>query len=297
MWFTRDSLEERLEDERAPMVAGNYYPADADLLRQQVHSLVAAPAHATWQAPVVIAPYAHYDLVGDLLGKLYGAVTLPEVVVLLSPAEVRLRRISQISSYRPWRIPGGSVAIASDVAESLRDVGLLSESPGAFDDECAIETQLPFLTTLNARVRIVPVRLGNLPWPTCVRLAQSLSDLAAQYRRRLLIIGLTNLHRHSDSAFVRRQDTFLSELIAQVDSKAVYHLGARPKEAPAGLCAAAIALHTAELLDAISAYQHGYRLTPASRSKPAMGYGAWSFRERITERIEALTSSESSAEY
>ncbi len=279
------------------MVAGNFYPSDADLLRQQIHSLLAAPGHAAWHAPVLIAPYAHYDLVGDLLGKLYSAVTLPEVVILLSPAEGRIRRISQISSYRPWRIPGGSVAIASDVAEALRDIGLLSETPGAFDNECAIEAQLPFLTTLNARVRIVPVRLGNLPWPTCVRLAQSLSDLAAQYRRRLLIIGLTNLHRHSDSAFVRTRDTFLSELVAQVDSKAVYHLGAKPKEAPAGLCAAAIALHTAELIDAISAYQHGYRLAPASRSKPAMGYGAWSFRERITERIEALAAPTTGGEF
>lgn len=284
MWLPEEESGPISLAERPPALAGRFYAADAAELRADIQSRLSVGPTEAWRAPVAIAPYATHSLVGPLLGKLYGAIEVPDIVVMLTGADEGGERSMQIESFGTWRIPGLRIPIAEQCAQSLRDLALLSETPGAFRHDVAIETQLPFLSIRNPRVRIVPVRLSGLPWTSCRRVAQALADLVSQHRRRLLVLGLSNLSRGADSKAVSAADARVCEHLAHLDADQLFEEGTRGQLTVGALMPLVVSLLCARFLDAEASYQHGHRISTADGTQ-SVGYATFSFRTLETQRL------------
>jgi AmmeMemoRadiSam system protein B len=68
---------------RQPVVAGKFYTADPARLRQELSEMV--PQGEARKAIGIIAPHAGYVYSGNVAGKVYAAVRVPDTVLILGP--------------------------------------------------------------------------------------------------------------------------------------------------------------------------------------------------------------------
>jgi AmmeMemoRadiSam system protein B len=166
----------RREPARPPAVAGQFYPAQPNVLADLVDRLVDAVELPDDElpdglpddgapAPAYVVPHAGYRYSGPTAGFVYarlrryaGAV---QRVVLLGPAHRVPLRGCAVPVARRWRTPLGEVTIDAAAGE-LAAAGLAVADDRPHAPEHSLEVQLPFLQrVLAAGVPVLPVAVGS----------------------------------------------------------------------------------------------------------------------------------------
>lgn len=152
-------------DIRNPSVAGLFYPADPASLHQDIaHYLDDAKPLPPKRPKAIVSPHAGYIYSGPVAAYGYAAVRpyAREIrrVVLLAPAHRLPFRGLAVPSAGVFRTPLGNVRIDGEgVATALQQPGV-QVLDHAFDDEHAIEVQLPFLQEVLDEFSLVPIVVG-----------------------------------------------------------------------------------------------------------------------------------------
>jgi len=140
---------------RFPAVAGSFYPADPDRLREMVESLlgeVAAPKVA--HPRMLVVPHAGYIYSGPIAASAYATVDsgLVERVVVVGPSHfVALVGIGA-SGVDAFRTPLGDIPVVD---------GPFAGNEQAHAREHSIEVHLPFLQTILGRFELTPLVVGD----------------------------------------------------------------------------------------------------------------------------------------
>ncbi|MBP5989902.1 MAG: AmmeMemoRadiSam system protein B [Piscinibacter sp.] len=153
---------------RPAAVAGLFYPGDAATLRAQIAGLLgAAGTPARDAAPkILLAPHAGYVYSGAVAAEAYatlGAAARERIrrVVLLGPSHrVALRGLAA-PTVEAFETPLGRIAIDRAALDSLADLPQVVARDDAHASEHALEVQLPFLQTVLADFRLVPLVVGH----------------------------------------------------------------------------------------------------------------------------------------
>lgn len=152
---------------RPAAVAGMFYPAHPDALRDEVQALLAAARRAQPSRPpkALIAPHAGYVYSGPIAASAYA--TLEPLrdrvrrVVLLGPTHrVAVRGLALPGADR-FATPLGEVEVDRAAIAELRELPQVTESPAAHALEHSLEVQLPFLQAVLGDFRLVPLAVGD----------------------------------------------------------------------------------------------------------------------------------------
>ncbi|MFN3564543.1 MAG: AmmeMemoRadiSam system protein B, partial [Burkholderiaceae bacterium] len=152
---------------RPAAVAGMFYPAHTDALRDEVRALLAGAR--TPQPPRVpkalIAPHAGYVYSGPIAASAYATLAkardLIRRVVLLGPAHrVAVQGLALPGADR-FATPLGEVEVDRAAIAALRELPQVVESAAAHALEHSLEVQLPFLQATLGEFRLVPVAVGD----------------------------------------------------------------------------------------------------------------------------------------
>lgn len=152
-------------DIRLPSVAGTFYPASEGALHDDVEAyLSAVPPLPRSRPKAIIAPHAGYIYSGPVAAFAYAAVR-PYAekihrVVLLAPAHRLPFRGLAVPSVDVFRTPLGDVAVDRAGVNRLLELPAVQTIDRAFDNEHAIEVQLPFLQEVLGEFSLVPVVVG-----------------------------------------------------------------------------------------------------------------------------------------
>jgi AmmeMemoRadiSam system protein B len=250
--------------ERAPVVAGRFYPNDPEELKAQVLRLLGSEAGAESRPAVAaIAPHGALSVSGSIAAAVFARVQIPSVVVMLCASHAGLPARGAIMNHGTWRIPGGGVPIDTRFAEELRSLALLTEDPDAHRQEHALEVHLPFLLRKNPRVRIVPVTFGQLSAATCVRIGNALADVMNGHSRDVLALASTNLGHYLPADALDARDAPVLDRIRALDVDGLFRAaeaydaegrnGASAACALDGLVPTAVVMSAARALGATSA--------------------------------------------
>lgn len=150
---------------RHPSVAGLFYPASASALHHDIESYLLAAGEPSLRRPkAVVSPHAGYVYSGPVAAFAYGAIkpfaNRIHRVVLLAPAHRLPFEGLAVPSAEAFRTPLGDIRVdAEGVATALDQPGVRTLDP-AFDDEHAIEVQLPFLQEVLDDFKLVPLVVG-----------------------------------------------------------------------------------------------------------------------------------------
>jgi AmmeMemoRadiSam system protein B len=205
---------------RPPAVAGRFYPADPEELRDLVDRLLGGVRGRS--RPVlpaaVVAPHAGYRYSGAVAATAYAQLTDAVTrVVLLGPAH-------------SWPLDGMAVPGVDAVATPLGDVRVDEDArtaatalPGvAVDDrphvgEHSLETQLPFLQrVLGPEVAVLPVLVGRTqPQSVAALLTALLATDGA------LAVVSTDLSHHLDEHSARERDRRTADAVLARDAGAL----------------------------------------------------------------------------
>ena len=208
--------------ERAPAVAGTFYPDDAASLRATVARLVGQGEAPAEDALAIVAPHAGYVYSGGIAGEVYRSVRVPSHVVVTCPNHTGMGARAAITSHGTWRIPGHAVPIDEPLAEELRGVAGLTEDERAHAREHSLEVQLPFLVHRNPGVRFVPVCLGMLPYESCVRIGTALADVVIRHGGDVLLVASTDMSHYLPADVAKEKDRLALERIEALDPRGLY---------------------------------------------------------------------------
>lgn len=167
--------------ERQTAVAGQFYPADEDRLREQVRRYTDRLPQFPERRPLaLIAPHAGYQYSGPTTGVAFAEIrnhrqTYRRVVVMAPSHRTAFRGVST-GDYASYNTPLGSLAVDRDACARLAEASeWISQRTDAHEAEHALEVELPFVAELLPDAELVPLICGDVPGEDLSALADVLA--------------------------------------------------------------------------------------------------------------------------
>src|SRR5262249_32547103 len=153
-------------DVRPAAVAGAFYAADPDRLRQDVAGLMAAVPEGARPAPrALIAPHAGYVYSGPVAAHAFAALrdsaSAPRRIVVIGPAHYVAVRGIAIPTAAAFATPLGRVPVDREALARLGDLPCVVEADVPHAPEHALEVELPFLQSVLGPFTLVPLLVGD----------------------------------------------------------------------------------------------------------------------------------------
>ncbi len=207
---------------RKPAVAGMFYPADAEELRQDVESML-AKANADLPVPkAIVAPHAGYIYSGEIAASAYACLAKAKdkikQVILLGPAH----RYPFMGLAAPgadvFATPLGEIEIDYAAINKILELDQVKTIPQAHDAEHSLEVQLPFLQVVLEEFKLLPLVVGN-----------SNADEVAEVLLKLwngpetLIVVSSDLSHFYDYETAQQLDQNAAQAIVELDIEKLSH--------------------------------------------------------------------------
>jgi len=217
--------------DRAPAVAGAFYPADPQQLKAQCEKYIDnADIPASDNKPkALIAPHAGYTYSGAVAGHAYAAIRgfQYDAVIILAPCHIEHFAFASVYQGDNYVTPLGKLPIDKKLAKRcctpdqrvrLSDRGHIRNAMGR--SEHSLEIQLPFLQTVVGKVPIVPIVVGTLDWQVIQTLGKQLADILAE--EDVLLVASSDLSHYHDYQSCCKIDKRLIDRLQQLNPRHFY---------------------------------------------------------------------------
>jgi len=176
----------KIPDERRPAVAGRFYPASPDILREDLKEYYQVSQKLIRDVPAVdgellaiISPHAGYIFSGTVAASAFSLLrnnTAIKRVILLGASHYERYHGASLYFKGCYSTPLGKIEIDSEFASSLLDKhDIFDFLAAAHKNEHSIEVQLPFLQYfLKSDFKIVPILIGGEGEETAIQIAETL---------------------------------------------------------------------------------------------------------------------------
>lgn len=252
---------------RLPAVSGRFYPAERAALQRDLHALLAEAGEGAGAAPrraiAAIAPHAGYVYSGPTAARVFAALELPGLVVVVAPNHTGVCRAEGGASLweaGAFRTPLGDVPVAEDLAQALLDLEpLVGVDHDAHRAEHAVEVELPFLQVRRPDVRIVPLILAWDAWEACRALGDSLARLVRRWPQPVLLLASSDLNHYEPASVSESKDKRALDAVAALDGSELLRRCRQERISMCGRAPAATVLAAATTLGAERAEVVDYR--------------------------------------
>lgn len=151
-----------------PNVAGTFYPRDPETLKQALKSYIhpgQTDREAHGKLSALIVPHAGDIYSGPVAGVGYHRLSQlprkPALIAVLAPSHYYGFGKVAVLNADAYETPLGSILIDKNTVQQLLAADLASEMPEVFEQEHALEVQLPFIRVVAPGARIVPLIVGQ----------------------------------------------------------------------------------------------------------------------------------------
>ncbi len=238
---------------RDPAVAGRFYPADPEALRENVRSYLNIPEKKI-QAIGCVVPHAGYMYSGHVAGAVYSRLKLPRKIVILCPNHTGIGEPLAIMSQGAWLTPLGEAKIDHQLAGELKDrFPYLSEDAAAHAAEHALEVQLPFLQALEPEFSFVPIAIGVGRYEMLAALGEALARVIASQSEPILIIASSDMNHYEPDAITRIKDDKAIQKVLALEPRSLFDVVTKEKISMCGFGPTVAMLTAAKRLGARSA--------------------------------------------
>ena len=260
---------------RPPAVAGRFYPADPNQLRDQVEQFLAAVSVTVPRRPkALIVPHAGYLYSGPVAASGYAWLApwsgqIDRVILLGTCHSPGVSGLAA-SSAEAFQTPLGPVPVDRAAVEASLRFPQVQLDDEAQDRDHALEVQLPFLQVVLGSITIIPFLVGSAEAGAVAEVLQPLWD----GERTVIIVSSDLSHQHPYEE-ARRLDQATTRAIERLDGASLGPRSACGRNAIAGLLHAARqhSLHC-QTVDLRSSGD------TAGPRQHVVGYGAWVFLEQ-----------------
>lgn len=207
---------------RPAAVAGKFYPQDPQKLLASIHSYI-VPDEQRERALGCVVPHAGYMYSGHVAGAVYARLQVGRRCIVLCPNHTGHGTPLSIMTRGSWQTPLGNAEIDSELADTLvGEFPLLSDDSAAHRTEHAVEVQLPFLQTLRAGIRFVPIAIGTRQYEVLEDLGVAIGETLAAMDDPVLVVASSDMNHYESDPVTRVKDEKAIERILALDPRALY---------------------------------------------------------------------------
>jgi hypothetical protein len=205
---------------RAPAVAGSFYPADAATLSHMLNGFLDHASSDEHAPKAIIVPHAGYIYSGPIAASAYARLkpvrdSISRVVLIGPSHRVAFQGLA-VSAADTFSTPLGNIAIDQSAIRQLQQLPFVGYLEQAHALEHSLEVHLPFLQQTLSNFKLVPVVAGDA---TAHQVSQVLEILWGG--DETLIVISSDLSHYHDYATSQKLDRHTSELIEALDYQAL----------------------------------------------------------------------------
>ncbi len=236
---------------RLPAVAGMFYPAEANILRQDIQQYLAQvdTRVSNTRPRAIIVPHAGYVYSGAVAASAYKQI-IPfrdqiKRVVLLGPSHRVAFSGLAVPESDEFTTPLGNIPIDTDAVNKLLTFPQVIASDRAHRDEHSLEVQLPFLQEILGHFSLVPLVVGDADRHEVAEVI----DLFLDDQQTLIVIS-TDLSHYHEYYEANKRDRMTSDAIVHLHPERIGYDDACGRNGLNGMLTVAEQKHLAvELLD------------------------------------------------
>lgn len=237
-------------DERKPVVAGQFYPDNPQLLRTQIDGFL-TDSQSCKPALGLMAPHAGYLYSGSIAGATFSTVEIPDSVILIGPNHQGVGEPCGVYSSGSWQTPLGSVFVDNELAETIIDSDpLFVADTVSHCYEHSLEVMLPFLSVLNPQVKIVPISLRPHPYHLLEQLAHALGRVITATKQSVLIVASSDMTHYESVDHAAKKDSYALDAVLNLNAKELYQRVTNSHITMCGMPAVAVMLLATKLIGA-----------------------------------------------
>jgi len=202
---------------RQPVVAGQFYPAQATKLREMIRGMVSETA-AKEDIIGLVSPHAGYIYSGPVAGAVMSRVRFKKTFIILGPNHTGMGKPLSIMTEGTWETPLGQVEIDSELAgHILASSQHLQEDTEAHQYEHSIEVQIPFLQYFKKDVRIVPITLAYSSAAAYKELGRDIAQAVKDQKKEVVIVASSDMTHYEPQESAQRKDQKAIEAILELN--------------------------------------------------------------------------------
>lgn len=207
---------------RKPAVAGTFYPASPDELRNMVREMLAksqSTTMATINPRAIIVPHAGYIYSGIVAAHAYGCIRefagrITQVAILGPAHRVALRGMA-LSPAEFFQTPLGNIPVDQEACAKLASYPQVTMDEEAHEYEHSLEVQLPFLQELLGDFKLVPIVVGETSPEDVYTVLSYFSNNISGDKNTLIVIS-TDLSHFESYEMASSHDRKTSQAIEEL---------------------------------------------------------------------------------
>jgi len=215
---------------RRPVVAGTFYPAQPDRLRQQIVQCfnhqrgpgrLPGETHKERTINAVVCPHAGYVYSGPAAAHCYLSLAeeeKPETVIVVGPNHSGWGTPVSMMGEGSWETPLGHVPLDTALAkEILERSEVIDYDHTAFLREHSVEVQVPFLQYIYGEFKLVPICMGYQDLETSRDVGRAIHG--ATEDKNALVIASTDLTHQERRESANRKDKMVIDAILEMNEE------------------------------------------------------------------------------
>lgn len=205
---------------REPCVAGAFYPASAEEVREMLDGFKAKAAAAKNKSVAVVSPHAGWVYSGLTATHSFLALKPAKTFVVVSPNHSGYGA-SVAASDDDWLTPLGEVKTDKALVEKLVAAGAVEVDREAHAREHSVEVQLPFLQYLFKDFRLVAVTLMDQSLETAERLGKALAESAGH---DVSVVASSDFTHYEPADAAKKKDLKAIQQLEKMDLAGFYEV-------------------------------------------------------------------------
>lgn len=237
---------------RHPAVAGKFYTNDPDQLREELGQMVPESEPVEdGRAIGIVAPHAGYIYSGKVAGSIYGAVRVPDTVLVLGPNHTGIGAPAALWPSGEWLTPLGAVPVSSRLSKLiLKHAHQVREDVSAHRFEHSLEVQLPFLQYRNPKVSIAALCVSLPDFDSIARMGQGIARAISEYGDEVLMVASSDMTHYESARAAKAKDDLALAQLAALDPEALLKVCREKDITMCGVIPTALMLVAAKALGA-----------------------------------------------
>lgn len=238
---------------RKPAAAGQFYPGRGKDLHSTIGKMVVNTPQKK-HVKGIVSPHAGYIYSGPTAGKVFSAIEVPDVVIIIGPNHRGIGKPYAIMDEGIWETPLGKVEIDSTLAKKIiKGTQLVEVDPTAHIYEHSLEVQVPFLQYCNPDIKIVPLAVSGFDLRDFREIAKAIASSIKSCKKEILIVASSDMTHYESQESTKKKDSMVIDNILKLDEEEMLNIIRTEDVSMCGYAPVAIMLAAAKSLGASKA--------------------------------------------
>jgi MEMO1 family protein len=202
---------------RQPAVAGQFYPKEAEGLKELLATLVDKNKDKK-DIIGALVPHAGYIYSGSVAGAVFSQIKFKDTFVIIGPNHTGMGFPFSIVTEGRWATPLGEVEIDAVLAEKILESSQsLQADATAHRREHSIEVQLPFLQYIEPGFKIVPIAISHGNVELYKEIGRAIAGAVEITGREAVVLASGDMTHYESQDWAEKKDKQAIEAIINLD--------------------------------------------------------------------------------